>query len=77
MTLFDYSPGQQLDTSGGMRYVVLEADESSVTFRVEGFDGVRVVGRKQFDRLTKGARLLRPAGTSPAHATVNERGAER
>ncbi len=21
MTLFDYSPGQQLDTSGGMRYV--------------------------------------------------------
>lgn len=57
MTLFDYSPGQQL-TRGDLLYVVLEADEKSVTFRVEGFDGVRCVGRKQFERITKGARLV-------------------
>lgn len=54
----DLAPGLYLLTTGLMIYEVISADPESVTFRTEGFEGVRVVGRAQFLRITKGARVL-------------------
>lgn len=70
------TPGQRLLTRGLLRYDVIDVDLVSVTFSVEGFDRVNVVLRRQWDRLTKGAKLL-PGPESAPSASVNERGAER
>ena len=70
MTLFDYSPGQQL-TAHRLLYTIHECDPQSVTFSVYGLDGgsVKVISRKQFDRLMRDAEIVSPAA-SAAHATV-------
>lgn len=71
MSALEIEAGQRLLTPGLMIYEVLSVGER-VSFKTEGFDGVRCVDRKQWERLVKGARVV-----SPARATTHEAEAGR